>query len=117
MIARGERLTVDAVETAMESAKEGLDQQLESFARNTLEYMSSEKALLTEGVSAPVTKTVIAGGTRSWSCAATITRKTFGRLPPTFVRSDRFSSVSTVVRTPFATSGSGPTSSSVTWIP
>lgn len=61
VIASGTRLTVDAVETAMENAKAGLDQQLESFARNTLEYMAAEKALLTEGVSAPLTKTQIAG--------------------------------------------------------
>jgi len=61
VVAQGKRLTIDAVEAAMENAKEGLDQQLESFARNTLEYMSAEKALLTEGVSAPVTRTHIAG--------------------------------------------------------
>lgn len=61
VIASGTRLTVDAVESAMESAKEGLDQQLESFALNTLEYIQREKALLTEGVSVPVTRTLIAG--------------------------------------------------------
>lgn len=60
-VAGGTRLTVDIVEHAMEEAKSGLDQQLESFARNTLEYLSREKALLTEGVSVPVTKTVLAG--------------------------------------------------------
>ncbi len=59
--ASGTRLTVDMVEHAMEEAKSGLDQQLESFARNTLEYISREKTLLTEGVSVPVTRTVIAG--------------------------------------------------------
>jgi len=61
VVASGTRLTIDAVETAMENAKAGLDQQLESFARNTLEYMSAEKALLIDGVSAPVTVTHIAG--------------------------------------------------------
>lgn len=61
VVARGTRLTVDAVERAMEAAKEGLDQQLEDFARNTLEYLDRDKALLTEGVSAPVTRTRIAG--------------------------------------------------------
>lgn len=61
VVASGTRLTVDMVEHAMEEAKSGLDQQLESFARNTLEYISREKALLTEGVSVPVTRTVIAG--------------------------------------------------------
>lgn len=61
VVASGSRLTVDIVEAAMEAAKEGLDQQLESFARNTLEYLAREKAILTEGVSAPVTRTRIAG--------------------------------------------------------
>ena len=61
VIASGTRLTIDMVEHAMEEAKSGLDQQLESFARNTLEYISKEKSLLTEGVSVPVTNTVIAG--------------------------------------------------------
>jgi uncharacterized membrane-anchored protein len=61
VVARGSRLTAVMVESAMENAKGGLDQQLESFARNTLEYLDREKAMLTEGVSAPVTRTVIAG--------------------------------------------------------
>ena len=61
VVASGSRLTVDIVERAMEEAKSGLDQQLENFARNTLEYISREKALLTEGVSVPVTRTLIAG--------------------------------------------------------
>lgn len=60
-VASGTRLTVDMVEQAMEDAKSGLDQQLESFARNTLEYISREKSLLTDGVSVPVTRTMIAG--------------------------------------------------------
>ncbi|MGB4593885.1 MAG: putative cytokinetic ring protein SteA [Coriobacteriia bacterium] len=61
LVASGTRLTVDIVEAAMEAAKEGLDQQLESFARNTMEYLERDKTLLTEGVSAPVTRTQIAG--------------------------------------------------------
>ncbi len=61
VVASGTRLTIDAIESAMEAAKEGLDQQLESFARNTLEYIEREKAMLTEGVSVPVTRTHIAG--------------------------------------------------------
>ncbi|MCE5191717.1 MAG: hypothetical protein LLG08_08175 [Actinomycetia bacterium] len=60
-VASGTRLTVDMVEHAMEEAKSGLDQQLESFALNTLEYISQEKSLLTEGISVPVTRTLIAG--------------------------------------------------------
>lgn len=61
LVASGTRLTVDIVEAAMEAAKEGLDQQLENFARNTMEYLERDKTLLTEGVSAPVTRTQIAG--------------------------------------------------------
>lgn len=61
VVASGTPLSVDEVERAMESAKEGLDQQLEQFARNTLEHMLRERRLLTEGVSVPVISTPIAG--------------------------------------------------------
>ncbi|MCL4079131.1 putative cytokinetic ring protein SteA [Coriobacteriia bacterium Es71-Z0120] len=61
VVASGTPLSVDAVERAMEAAKEGLDQQLEQFARNTIEHMLKERALLTEGVSVPNVKTQIAG--------------------------------------------------------
>ncbi|MCX8006879.1 MAG: putative cytokinetic ring protein SteA [Coriobacteriia bacterium] len=61
VVASGTPLSVDAVERAMEDARQGLDQQLEQFARNTLEHMLKERQLLTDGVSVPVVKTQMAG--------------------------------------------------------
>jgi len=59
VVASGTRLTVDAVERTMEDAKAGMGDQLDRFARNTLEYLDKEKALLTEGVGIPHVKTEI----------------------------------------------------------
>jgi uncharacterized membrane-anchored protein len=53
VVASGTRLSVDAVERAMEEAKAGMGDQLDRFARNTLEFLDKEKALLTEGVGIP----------------------------------------------------------------
>lgn len=53
VVAHGTRMTVDAVEAAMEDAKAGIGEQLDAFARNTIEYLEKEKALLTEGVGLP----------------------------------------------------------------
>jgi len=56
-VASGTRMTVDAVERAMEDAKAGMGEQLDAFARNTIEFLEKEKALLTEGVGIPAVKT------------------------------------------------------------
>lgn len=61
VVATGERLTVSSVEAAMEEAKAGLGDQLDRFARNTLEFLEREKALLTEGAGVPQTRTVMSG--------------------------------------------------------
>jgi len=61
VIATGERLTVSSVEAAMEQAKAGLGEKLDSFARNTLEFLEREKALLAEGAGVPHTRTVMSG--------------------------------------------------------
>ncbi|HEY5549205.1 MAG TPA: putative cytokinetic ring protein SteA [Coriobacteriia bacterium] len=57
IIARGTRMSVDIIEHAMEDAKAGIGEQLDAFARNTIEYLEKEKALLTEGVGIPATRT------------------------------------------------------------
>jgi uncharacterized membrane-anchored protein len=57
IVARGTRMSVDAIERAMEEAKAGIGEQLDAFARNTIEYLENEKALLTEGVGIPETRT------------------------------------------------------------
>jgi uncharacterized membrane-anchored protein len=61
VVASGTRMTVDIVEAAMEDAKAGLGEQLDRFARNTLEFLEKEKALLTEGTGIPETRTRFAG--------------------------------------------------------
>ncbi|MDY0088445.1 MAG: putative cytokinetic ring protein SteA [Coriobacteriia bacterium] len=61
VIASGERLTVSSIEEAMERAKASLGERLDEFARNTLEFLGREKALLTEGAGIPETRTVMSG--------------------------------------------------------
>jgi len=61
VIASGHRLTIDVIEAAMEDAKARLDDQLDAFARNTLEYIDKERSLLTEGVAVPHLRTRISG--------------------------------------------------------
>ncbi len=61
VVASGTRLTVESVEHAMEDAKAGVGEQLDRFARNTLEFLDKEKALLTEGVGLPEVRTAIDG--------------------------------------------------------
>ncbi len=55
-VARGTRLTVELVEQAMDVARTGLGEQLDLFARNTLEFLEREKDLLTEGTGVPATQ-------------------------------------------------------------
>lgn len=61
VVASGVRLTLDMIEDAMERAKQRLDEQLDTFARNTLEHLERERSLLTEGVAVPQLKTRLAG--------------------------------------------------------
>jgi uncharacterized membrane-anchored protein len=59
--ARGERLSVREVERRMEAAKAGLGQQLDRFARNTIEYLERERAILTDETWVPEIRTEISG--------------------------------------------------------
>ncbi|MBN2822623.1 MAG: hypothetical protein JXR33_05465 [Coriobacteriia bacterium] len=61
VVASGTRMTFDLVEHAMEDAKAGLGEQLDRFARNTIEFLEKEKALLTEGTGIPETKVDFVG--------------------------------------------------------
>lgn len=61
VVATGSRLTVDAIETAMEDATSRLDQQLDAFVRNTMEFVDKERALLTGEVVVPHLRTSIDG--------------------------------------------------------
>lgn len=59
--ASGARLSVHTVEERMEAAKAGLGEQLDRFARNTIEYLEKEKSLLTDEMWVPSTKVDLHG--------------------------------------------------------
>ncbi len=59
--ARGTRLSVKSVEDKMEAAKAGLGEQLDRFARNTIEYLERERAILTDETWVPSVTTDIHG--------------------------------------------------------
>jgi uncharacterized membrane-anchored protein len=61
VVASGTRLTVEAVEAALERAKSGIGEQLDRFARNTLAYLDEERDLLLEGVGLPEVRTQMNG--------------------------------------------------------
>lgn len=61
IVASGVRLSVSAVEEKMEAAKAGLGDQLDRFARNTIEYLEREKAILTDETWVPPVRTLING--------------------------------------------------------
>lgn len=61
VVASGTRLTVQSIERAMEAAKDGLDDTLDEFARNTIAFLEKEKAILAEGASVPPVKTPMSG--------------------------------------------------------
>lgn len=61
VLASGVRLSVQAVEEAMEAAKANLGDQLDRFARNTIEYLEREKAILTDETWVPPVRTEIHG--------------------------------------------------------
>jgi uncharacterized membrane-anchored protein len=60
-VARGDRLTPESVELAMERARAGLAVQLEAFAGNTVEHLRRERDLLLDGDGVPEVATPMAG--------------------------------------------------------
>jgi len=60
-IASGVRLSVTAVEQKMEAAKASLGDQLDRFARNTIEYLDKEREILTDETWVPPITTEIHG--------------------------------------------------------
>ena len=61
VVARGTRLTIEAVEHAMTDATGRLDDQLDAFVRNTMEYLDKERELLTGPIAVPHLRTRIDG--------------------------------------------------------
>lgn len=61
VVATGKRLSVRSVEDQMESARANLGEQLDRFARNTIEYLEREKAIITDETLVPEVRTQIYG--------------------------------------------------------
>jgi uncharacterized membrane-anchored protein len=61
VVAEGIEQTPETVAVAMAEAREGLSEQREAFAANTMEYMKRERALLLDGVGVPDVATPIEG--------------------------------------------------------
>jgi uncharacterized membrane-anchored protein len=59
--ATGTPLTLESIGESMEAARRNIGAELDAFARNTLQYISEERGLLLDPVSAPVIDTKIAG--------------------------------------------------------
>ncbi len=59
--ASGKRLSVIAVEAAIEAAKANIGEQLDRFARNTIEYLERERTILTDDMWVPSVRTEIHG--------------------------------------------------------
>jgi uncharacterized membrane-anchored protein len=61
VVARGQLLTKESVQEAMDEARAGLSIQLEAFAGNTMEYLRQERDLLLDGVGVPEIRTPMDG--------------------------------------------------------
>jgi uncharacterized membrane-anchored protein len=61
LVARGQLLTKESVQEAMDEARAGLSIQLEAFAGNTMEYLRQERDLLLDGVGVPDIQTSMEG--------------------------------------------------------
>jgi len=61
VIASGERQDDATVTASLEASREGLSEQLELFAENTMEYMLRERDLLLDGIGAPEVATRMDG--------------------------------------------------------
>ena len=57
----GESLTLERIEELMEAARANLSHELDGFARNTLEFLNNEKALLCDPIDVPKLKTRFEG--------------------------------------------------------
>jgi uncharacterized membrane-anchored protein len=61
VVASGIRMTSELLEEQLAAAQEGMADQIEAFADNTMTYLRAEKELLLEGVGVPDVSTVIEG--------------------------------------------------------
>ena len=61
LLAEGELYTTEILEEQLQYAREGLADQIEAFAENTMVYLREEKELLLEGIGVPDVATQIEG--------------------------------------------------------
>lgn len=61
VLAQGVRQDDESITASLEIAREGLSEQLELFAENTMEYMLKERDLLLDGIGAPDVRTRMDG--------------------------------------------------------
>ena len=61
VVAEGTLYTTEILDEQLEYAREGLSDQIEAFAENTMTYLREEKELLLEGVGVPEVRTQIEG--------------------------------------------------------
>jgi uncharacterized membrane-anchored protein len=61
VVAEGSLYTTEILDAQLEYAREGLSEQIEAFAVNTMTYLREEKELLLEGVGVPEVRTEIEG--------------------------------------------------------
>ena len=61
MVAEGTLYTTEILDEQLQYAREGLSDQIEAFADNTMIYLREEKELLLEGVGVPEVRTEIEG--------------------------------------------------------
>ncbi len=61
VVAEGTLYTTHILDTQLQYAREGLSDQIEAFADNTMTYLREEKDLLIEGIGVPEVRTAIAG--------------------------------------------------------
>lgn len=61
VVAKGDLLSLEAVEQMMDEAKKGIATELERFAENTIGYIRDERSVLLDAVHLPEVKTQFAG--------------------------------------------------------
>lgn len=60
VVGTGEKLTVEIIEQALSDSRENIGLRIDEFARNTLEYLGQEKALVAENIKTPAINTKLA---------------------------------------------------------
>ena len=89
-LAVGEMLVAEEIEARMEEARRTIGTELQTFARNTLEYIEKEAADHVRAAAAPAAaRRRYAGATRSSSCAVTTTSTTSRRCARTSASTGR----------------------------